>query len=659
MKSSSPACPGIYKGKMMKKILITLTAIALAACTTRPAFDPASVADATADQVTRVEPLSWWTGMKMPLQLLVQGEGISEYNVTIEGGKGVSVEKINKADSPNYLFVDVKVASNAQPGTYYIVFSKDGQSFKYPYEIAARREGSAERTSFTTADMIYLIMPDRFANGDPSNDSVDGMPDKVARDLPFGRHGGDIQGIIDHLDYISELGATAIWCTPLIEDNLPRVTYHGYACTDYYHIDARFGDNDLFRTYVQKAHEKDLKIIMDIVPNHAASGHWWMKDTPFKDWYHVFDTYTGSNIVFSTNMDPNASKQDLYIQESGWFDRTMVDMNLDNPFVLKYFQQWAIWWIEWADLDGFRVDTYPYNEKDPMAQWCAAVMNEYPNFNIVGECWTTSIPQLAYWQGGNANKDGFDSHLKSIMDFPLHDALRTGLVEDNPGWGQGILRVYDILSHDFVYHDLSNMMIFPGNHDTARLGDALRKNPDRVKIVMAMMATMRGYPQIFAGDELMFVSNNLRDAGDHGGLRVDFPGGWEGDQMNLFTAEGRANATKNTDGLDVPQGQAADLFNFTSHLFQWRKTKDVIHNGKTMHFMTRDNTYGYFRYDEDDVVFVYINNSLEPKNIPWTYYNEISEGLTGGVNVMTGEPFEVSDATVVAPQSVLIVEYQK
>ena len=643
----------------MKKILITLTAIALAACTTRPAFDPASVADATSEQVARVEPLSWWTGMKMPLQLLVQGEGISEYNVAIEGGKGVSVEKINKADSPNYLFVDVKVAADARPGTYYIVFSKDGESFKYPYEIAARREGSAERTSFTTADMIYLIMPDRFANGDPSNDSVDGMPDKVARNLAFGRHGGDIQGIIDHLDYISELGATAIWCTPLIEDNLPRVTYHGYACTDYYHIDARFGDNDLFRTYVQKAHEKDLKIIMDIVPNHAASGHWWMKDTPFKDWYHVFDTYTGSNIVFSTNMDPNASKQDLYIQESGWFDRTMVDMNLDNPFVLKYFQQWAIWWIEWADLDGFRVDTYPYNEKDPMAQWCAAVMNEYPNFNIVGECWTTSIPQLAYWQGGNENKDGFDSHLKSIMDFPLHDALRAGLVEDNPGWGQGILRVYDILSHDFVYHDLSNMMIFPGNHDTARLGDALRKNPDRVKIVMAMMATMRGYPQIFAGDELMFVSNNLRDAGDHGGLRVDFPGGWEGDEMNLFTAEGRAKASKNTDGLEVPQGQAADLFDFVSHLFQWRKTKDVIHNGKTMHFMTRDNTYGYFRYDEDDVVFVYINNSLEPKNIPWTYYKEISEGLTGGVNVMTGEPFEVSDATVVAPQSVLIVEFNK
>ena len=643
----------------MKRIIMAFAVLALAACSGKQSFDPATVADATSEQVTRVEPLSWWTGMKMPLQLMVQGQDISEYNVTVEGGKGVEVEKVSKADSPNYLFVDVKIAANAQPGTYYIVFSKDGESFKYPYEIAARREGSAERTSFTTADMIYLIMPDRFANGDPSNDSVEGMPDKADRSKPFGRHGGDIQGIIDHLDYISELGATAIWCTPLIEDNLPVTTYHGYACTDYYHIDARFGSNDLFREYVQKAHDKDLKIIMDIVPNHAGSGHWWMSDVPFKDWYHVFDTYTGSNIVFSTNMDPNASTQDLYIQESGWFDTSMVDMNLDNPYMLKYFQQWAIWWIEWADLDGFRVDTYPYNEKDPMSQWCAAVMNEYPNFNIVGECWTASIPQLAYWQGGNANKDGFDSNLKSIMDFPLHDAMRLGLNEDNPGWGEGILRVYDILSHDFVYHDLSNMMIFPGNHDTARLGDALRKNPNRVKIAMAMMATMRGYPQIFAGDELMFVSNNLRDAGDHGGLRVDFPGGWEGDEMNLFTAEGRAKATKNTDGLTVPKGQAADLFDFTSRLFQWRKTKDVIHNGKTKHFMTRDNTYAYFRYDDDDMVFVYINNSLEPKNIPWSYYKEINEGLKGGVNVMTGEPCEVSDATVVAPQSVLIVEYKR
>ncbi len=598
--------------------------------------------------VERVEPLSWWTGMKMPLQLMVQGENISAYDVAIEGGKGVEVEKVSKADSPNYLFVDVKIAANAAPGTYYIVFSKDGQSFRYPYEIAARREGSAERTSFTTADMIYLIMPDRFANGDPSNDSVEGMPDKADRSKPFGRHGGDIQGTIDHLDYISELGATAIWCTPLIEDNLEKTTYHGYACTDYYHIDARFGDNDLFREYVKKAHEKDLKIIMDIVPNHSGSGHWWMEDVPFKDWYHVFDTYTGSNIVFSTNMDPNASTQDLYIQESGWFVPSMVDMNLNNEYTLRYFIQWAIWWIEYADLDGLRVDTYPYNEKEPMSRWCEALMREYPNFNIVGECWTSSAPQLAYWQGGNANKDGFDSHLRAIMDFPLHDAMRAGLAERNPGWGQGMTRVYDCLSHDFLYHDLSNMMIFAGNHDTDRLGDVVGRNPNKTAMALAMLATMRGIPQLFAGDEMMFVSKDPSQG--HGGLRVDFPGGWPGDKVNLFTPEGREK-----DSLSP----ASLLHDYARKLFQWRKTKEVIHNGKTLHFMTRDNTYAYFRYNDEEAVFVYINNSQEAKRIPWDYYSEITQSLTNGRNVITGEPITFSKNTYVASEAALVVEFKR
>ena len=330
----------------MKKILISLLTVALLAACQGPAFDPASVADATSEQVTRVEPLSWWVGMKTDLQLLVQGAGISEYDVTIEGGKGVSVEKINKAESPNYLFVDVNVAPNAAPGTYYIVFSKDGQSFKYPYEIAARAEGSAERKSFTTADMIYLIMPDRFANGDASNDSTDDTAEDGNRANPHGRHGGDIQGVIDHLDYISELGATYIWTTPFLEDNDPRGSYHGYAASDYYHIDSRFGSNELYKELVEKAREKGLGIIMDIVPNHCSYVHWWMEDLPFQDWIHQFDTYTGTNVAFSTNMDPNASSKDLYIQESGWFVPTMVDMNLDNPYVLQYFIQWGVWWIE-------------------------------------------------------------------------------------------------------------------------------------------------------------------------------------------------------------------------------------------------------------------------------------------------------------------------
>lgn len=642
---------------MIRKSIFTAMAVAgMVSCGSGPESDPEKIQDAGA-RVGRVEPLSWWTGMKTPLQLMVCGDGISRYDVRIEGGKGVKAGTVHKADSPDYLFVDVEISPDAAPGTYYIVFDDGTDKFKYSYEIAARSEGSAERGSFSTADMVYLIMPDRFANGDPSNDATDDTAEKPDRDGLFGRHGGDIQGIIDHLDYISDLGATAVWCTPLLLDDEPEGSYHGYACADYYRIDPRFGSNGLYREFVGKAHEKGLKVIMDIVTNHCGTAHWWMKNLPFEDWVHVFPEYTGTNVCFSTNMDSNASKYDLNLQESGWFVPSMPDMNLDNPFVLQYFKQWAVWWIEYAGLDGFRVDTYPYNEKKPMSEWCAAVLEEYPGFNIVGECWTSSIPQLAYWQGGNANRDGFDSHLPSIMDFPLQEAICKGLPTDSQAWGEGMVRVYDCLSHDFVYHDLSRMMIFVGNHDMDRIGDVLRHNADRQKIAIAMMATMRGIPQMFYGDEMMFVSKD-RSQG-HGGLRVDFPGGWAGDKVNLFTAGGRARAAVNTDGKPVPEGFAADMHDYTRTLFQWRKGKKVIHDGRTMHFLTRDNTYAYFRYDDTDAVFVFINNSRGKKHIPWSHYAEIADGLHDGRNVLTGESAEVSDSTVVGPRQVLIVEYKR
>lgn len=622
------------------------------------------------DYISRVEPLSWWTGMKTPLQLLVNGKDIALCDVRIEpdsaqqsgplcpdGGCGVKVAAIHRADSPNYLFVDVDVAPDALTGTYSLVFTRDGESFRYPYEIARRAEGSARRGSFSTADMIYLIMPDRFANGDPSNDSTSDTAEKADRSGLFGRHGGDLQGIINHLDYIADLGATAIWCTPVLLDNEPAGSYHGYACSDYYRVDPRFGTNELYREFVDKAHALGLKVVMDIVTNHCGAAHWWMKDLPFKDWIHRFPEYTGTSNCFSVNMDPNASEYDLNIQESGWFVPSMPDMNLDNPYVLNYFKQWAVWWIEYAGLDGLRVDTYPYNEKQPMSEWCASVLAEYPDFNIVGECWTSSIPQLAYWQGGNPNRDGFDSHLPSIMDFPLHDAVRAGIPTDSRAWGEGMTRVYDCLSHDFVYHDLSKMMIFPGNHDTDRIGDVLGRNADRHKMVMTMMATMRGIPQLLYGDEMMFVSRDMSKG--HGGLRVDFPGGWPGDEQNFFSPEGRAAAGAGTDGKPVPEGQIAALHDFTRHLFRWRKNKPVIHRGKTMHFLSRDNTYAYFRYDTTDAVFVFINNSRGKKKIPWSHYSEIAAGLHDGRNVLTGEPAEVSDSTVVGPRQVLVIEYKR
>ena len=621
---------------------IAISAACAMACS-GPQFTPESVADADHQQVTRVEPLSWWTGMKTDLQLLIQGEAISEYEVSIKGGKGVSVKEIHKADSPNYLFVDVRIDASAKPGTYYIVFTKGEESFKYPYEIAARREGSAERLSFTTKDLIYLIMPDRFVDGDESLDAVPRNMESVDKEAFFGRHGGDIAGIRSQLDYMADLGVTAIWNTPLLEDNEPASSYHGYACSDYYHIDRRFGTNEDYRSLVADCHGKGIKMIMDIVTNHCGAAHWWMADLPFKDWIHVWPEYTHSNCAFSAQNDPYCSDLDKANMEGGWFDTSMPDMNLDNPYVLQYFKQWAVWWIEYADLDGLRVDTYPYNEKYPMSEWCKSVRAEYPNLNIVGEVWTCNVPQLAYWQDGNPNRDGFNSNLPCIMDFPLQAAICQGMPRDTVHWDEGMVKIYDAVANDLYYHDMSNMMIFPGNHDTDRIADVLNHSVPRQKIVMALMATLRGIPQLFYADELMGVSRD-RSQG-HGGLRIDFPLDWQKDPV------------------------AVEVHDYTKALFNWRKTATAVHNGQTIHFLRRDNTYAYFRYNEDEVVFVFVNNSRRNEIIPWADYAEFTvEGaarrgagapaLVSGQNVVTGETVDFSAPVKVGPRSALVVDFR-
>ena len=619
----------------MRRLILALCSLGVAMSVT---------AAAPKINIKHVEPLSWWVGMTTELQLMVNGNNISLCDVQIlPENQGVSVRALHKAESPNYLFVDVAIADDAKAGEYTLRFTNGKRKYDYKYTIAERREGSRERLSFTNADFVYLIMPDRFANGNPANDSTNDTAEKADRSKAWRRHGGDLQGMIDHLDYIADLGATAIWSTPLLLDNENGASYHGYSCSDYYLIDPRFGTNEMFKTYVDECHKRDLKVIMDIVPNHSSTSHWWYGDLPFNDWVHQWNEYTQSNWTFSTNMDFNASKSDLYQMESGWFDKSMADMNLDNEFLLNYFKQWAVWWVEYADLDGFRVDTYPYNEKQPMSEWCKAVMAEYPNFNIVGEVWTSSIPQLAYWQGGNNNKDGFDSNLKSIMDFPLHDALRSAMCESgNGGWGQGMTRVYEVLSHDFVYHDLDNMMIMAANHDTDRIGDVCEGDVRRMKIVHTLLCTMRGMPQMLYGDELMFRSTD-RSMG-HPTLRVDFPGGWAEDSVNLFDASQHA-------------GDQKEIFDYTRHLANWRKTKEVIHSGKTLHFIDRDNTYAFFRYNDTDVVFVYINNSNDTRNVPWSRYSEISSGLGEGRNVVTGEVVDMLNMRV-EPMSALVVEFE-
>ena len=626
----------------MKKVLTMIATTAMLASCAQSSFDPSTVADADINQIDRVEPLSWWIGMKTPLQLLVQGPGISTYDVTLEGGNA-RISKVHKAESPNYLFLDVEFSFSAQPGTYYFVFSKDEESFKVPYRVDARREGSAQRQSFSTKDLIYLIMPDRFVDGDPSLDAVPRNMESVDKEAFMGRHGGDIAGIRSQLDYLADLGVTAIWNTPLLEDNEPVASYHGYACTDYYHIDRRFGTNEDYRNLVAECHAKGIKMIMDIVTNHCGTAHWWMADLPFKDWIHQWPEYTKSNCAFSAQNDPYCSDLDRENMLGGWFDTSMPDMNLDNPYTLQYFKQWAVWWIEFADLDGLRVDTYPYNEKEPMSQWCKSVREEYPNLNIVGEVWSCNVPQLAYWQANHPNWDGFNSNLPCIMDFPLQAAICEGMPRDSVNWDEGMVKIYDAIANDQYYTDMSNMMIFPGNHDTERIADILNKSVPRQKIVMAMMATLRGIPQILYADELMAVSKDRKWG--HGGLRIDFPLDWKADPV------------------------AVEVHDYTRTLFNWRKTASAVHNGNTIHFLRRDNTYAYFRYEDNQTVFVYINNSRRNQLIPWDDYAEFtvagarrrgpdSEALVNGVDVATGKTVDFSKPVKVGPRSVLVVDFQ-
>ncbi len=593
-----------------------------------------------AQKITRVEPLSWWTDMNCPLTLMFYGENLSDAQVTVQKRQGkrlVATEGIvvtgqHNAESKNYLFVDADVR---EAGEYVFTLQKGKKKARYNYTISTRREGSANRESFTSADVIYLIMSDRFVDGDSTNNTMPQTREKGDKQNLHGRHGGDIAGIIQSLDYIKSTGATAIWPTPLLLDDEEAWSYHGYACADYYHIDPRMGTNEQYREMVQIAHSKGIKFLMDIVPNHCGLSHWWIADLPYKDWIHQFDNYTQTSNAFTTYYDPNASQHDLQWSNSGWFDTHMPDMNLDNPDLLHYFKQWAIWWIEYADLDGLRVDTYPYNEREPITEWCKAIRAEYPNINIMGECWTRPAFNVAYWQARTPEKpnyDGFDSHLPTVMDFPVQEAIRQALENDGNYWGGGMMKVYDAMSQDMLYPDVNNLLMFVGNHDMDRFADIVYQNDlRRVKLGVTMLATMRGIPQVFAGDEL--GQRSVDRSMGHSGLRQLLP------------------------TLDTLPAAQKDLLDYHSRLFNFRKTEPILHTGKTMHFLDRGNTYAYFRYTDEGAIFVFINASEETKYIPWDNYAEItSKYQTMGVDVLTGNPIQTNMDMKVEPVSSLVIK---
>jgi len=597
-----------------------------------------------APKIQQVEPLCWWTEMNTPLTLLFHGQDLADAQVTVQQvtkGKvmrgaclGLVPTGQHNAESPNYLFVDMAVN---QPGTYRITLKKGNKKATYDYTIAERRAGSRERQSFTAADVVYLIMSDRFVDGDESNNSTKNTREKADKNNPNGRFGGDIQGIINSFDHIAKLGCTAIWPTPMLGDDEAAWSYHGYACSDYYHIDPRYGSNELYASMVEQAHAKGLKILMDMVPNHCGAAHWWMADLPYQDWINQFPEFTNTNNVFTANYDINASEYDRLLSNRGWFDTPMPDMNLENPDLLKYFQQWAIWWVEYANLDGLRVDTYPYIERIPGSLWLKAIREEYPNLNIVGECWTRPAPAVAYWQSGARNFDGFDSNLPTVMDFPTEEAIRQALENDGQGWGNGLTRVYDALTLDYEYADVNKLLTFLGNHDMARITDVVKdKDPRRVKLGYALLATMRGIPQVLYGDEYAMTSA-CPDPSNHSFLRAPLP---LGDEV-------------------TPEMQ--DMFDYQAALFNWRKSEPVLHFGRTMHFMSRDNTYAFFRYNANEAVFVFANAAEEARTIPTAHYAEILSRYNAvGINPLNGEHVDLNRTDIQVPAlSSLIVKLVK
>lgn len=593
-------------------------------------------------QVQKTEPPFWWSGMHNPeLQVMFYGKNIAQYKPEVSDG--VVVTNVVKTENPNYVFITIDTKNvPAKQLTFSFKNDKNKVAFTQKYDLKQRREGSATRESYTSADMMYLLMPDRFANGNAGNDSTKDTNEKADRNNLNGRHGGDIQGIIDHLDYIQELGATAVWATPLCEDNDPRGSYHGYGQSDVYKIDPRYGTNEDYLRLSKELKKRKMKLVLDYVTNHWGAEHWMYKNLPTYEWVHQFPGYSQSNYRMSTQFDTNASKTDKRQCVDGWFVPSMPDLNQSNPLVLKYLTQNAIWWIEYADLDGFRVDTYSYNDKDGISKWTKAITDEYPYFNIVGEVWMQNPAHMAYWQKDSkiGAIESFNSYLPSVMDFSLYDALQWTFNEDNSGWDNGVQKVYNNFTNDFLYPNINSILVFAENHDTNRINQNYKGDFKKYQMAMAIVATVRGIPQLYYGSEIGMAGDKGKGDGD---IRHDFPGGWKGDSNNAFTKAGRT-------------AEQQQYFDFTSKLFSWRKGKDVIHNGKTMHFLPDNNVYVYFRYTDKETVMVVVNNAAESRTFKTARFAEGIKAFKNGTDVISGKTVDVTKDITMEPKSVLVLE---
>lgn len=597
---------------------------------------------ARAMEIKKVAPSFWWAGMKNPeLQILLYGEDLALSDVSVSG-EGIYLKETVRQDNPNYLLLYLDL-SEAKAQTFQILLKHGKKKLQIPYELKSRVRRGEDVKGFTSEDVLYLIMPDRFANGNPENDVVDGMREKkVDRADAFARHGGDIQGISSHLDYIADLGVTAIWLNPTQENDMESGSYHGYAITDYYQIDRRFGSNEDFCALVEKAHEKNLEVVMDMIFNHCGSENYLFKDKPSKEWFNYHSNYVQTSFKTASVMDIHASAFEKKIATDGWFTSVMPDFNQRNRHVARYLIQSSIWWIEYAGINGIRQDTHPYADFDFMSQWCKEVLDEYPYFNIVGETWLNSNVLVSYWQKDSKLAAPLNSNLPTVMDFPLQALINQAFDEETGEWGGGLYKLYDYQTQDLVYANPMNLLTFLDNHDTSRFAqtDEMAKNLKRYKQAMVFLLTTRGIPQIYYGTEILMTGDKGKGDGD---LRKDFPGGWQGDTRNCFAKNGRT-ALEN------------EAFEFTRQLLNWRKGNQVIGKGSLKHYSIQNGVYVYQREFNGKSVVIIMNGTDDSKELDLAPYQEILP-RENALDVLTGKNVNLSGKLCLDGRENLILNF--
>lgn len=603
----------------------------------------ATFAAHAAVNIDRVEPTNWYAGMKNPsLQLMVYGKGIKQANVSTDYA-GVKVDSVVRLDSPDYLLVYLNL-QGAQPGTMKLNFEQGGKKKQVNYEIKRRNMPGEARQGFTNADVLYMLMPDRFADGNVKNNVVKGMLDqRCVRTEPSLRHGGDLEGIRQHLDYFNELGVTTLWFTPVLENDMPggggHSCYHGYATTDYYKVDPRFGTNEDYRRLVDEAHQKGLKVVMDMIFNHCGSSHPWQINPPASDWFNQPNYGLQTSFKLTPCVDPYASEIDKRETEEGWFASSMPDLNQNNPHVATYLIQNSIWWVETVGINGIRMDTYPYAYAAPMARWMKQLNEEYPNFNTVGETWVTQPAYTAAWQK-DSRLAKQNSNLKTVMDFAFYEAMDSCKHETTDDWWRGFNRVYNTFVYDYLYTDVNHVMAFIENHDTDRfLGEG--KDVNRLKQGLALLLTIKRIPQLYYGTEVLM--NGVKKVTD-GNVRKDFMGGFPGDERNCFTADGRTAAEN-------------EMFGWLSRLLHWRKGNDVIVNGTQTQFCPHNGVYVIARRHEGKTVMLMLNGLDKENKVDVKRYAELIGTTAKARNVLTGEKINLTTDIPIPTHGTLLIEF--